>query len=93
MSIAVGWLLSVSLSVSDVLFMLVIRAVAVGWQLLVALLVDVVLFRMYFVGALSAFDVRLLLVSMVSAWLWLVRWLGNVGLFALVVVSVAVGWL
>ena len=29
--IAVGWLLSVSLSVSDVLFMLVIRAVAVGW--------------------------------------------------------------
>ena len=32
MSIAVGWLLSVSLSVSDVLFMLVSRAVAVGWQ-------------------------------------------------------------
>ena len=45
-SIAVGWLLSDSLSVSDVLFMLVIRAVAVGWQLYVALLVDVVLFRM-----------------------------------------------
>ena len=49
------------------------------------------LFRMYSVGELSAFDVRLLLVSMVGAWLWLVRWLGNVGLFALVVVSVAVG--
>ena len=32
-SIAVGWLLSVSLSVSDVLFMLVVRAVAVGWKL------------------------------------------------------------
>ena len=46
MSIAVGWLLSGSLSVSDVLFMLVIRAVAVGWQLYVALLVHVVLFRM-----------------------------------------------
>ena len=61
--------------------------------MLVALLVDVVLFRMYFVGALSAFDVRLLLVSMGGVWLWLVRWLGNVGLFALVVVSVAVGWL
>ena len=44
MSIAVGWLLSGSLSVSDVPFMLVIRAVAVGWQLYVALLVDVVLF-------------------------------------------------
>ena len=58
-----------------------------------ALLVDVVLFRMYMVGALSAFDVRLLLVSMVGVWLWLVRWLGNVGLLALVVVSVAVGWL
>ena len=58
-----------------------------------ALLVGVVLFRMYSVGALSAFDVRLLLVSMVGAWLWLVRWLGNVGLFALVVVSVAMWWL
>ena len=58
-----------------------------------ALLVDVVLFSMYFVGALSAFDVWLLLVSMVGAWLWLVRWPGNVGLFALVVGSVAVGWL
>ena len=32
-SIAVGWLLSVSLSVSDVLFMLVIGAIAVGWQM------------------------------------------------------------
>ena len=32
-SIVVGWLLSVSLSVSDVLFMLVIRAVAMGWQM------------------------------------------------------------
>ena len=73
--------------------MLVIRAVAVGWQLYVALLVDVVLFRMYFVGSLSAFDVLLLLVSMVGAWVWLVRWLENVGLFALVVRSVAVGWL
>ena len=48
---------------------------------------------MYFVGSLSAFDVLLLLVSMVGAWMWLVRWLGNVGLFALVVVSVAVGQL
>ena len=93
MSITVGWLLSVSLSVSDVLFMVVIRAVAVGWQVWVALLVDVVLLGMYFVGSLSAFDVLLLLVSMVGAWVWLVRWLGNVGLFALVVRSVAVGWL
>ena len=93
MSVAVGWLLSGSLSVSDVLFMLVIRAVAVGWQLYVALLVDVVLFGMYFVGSLSAFDVLLLLVLMVGAWMWLVRWLGNVGLFAWVVVSVALGWL
>ena len=42
-------------------------------------------------GSLSAFDVLLLLVSMVGAWMWLVRWLGNVGLFALVVVSVALG--
>ena len=54
---AVGWLLSVSLPLSDVLFMLVIRAVAVGWQLYVALLVGVVLFRMYFVGSLSVFGV------------------------------------
>ena len=88
MSIAVGWLLSVSLSVSDVLFMLVIRAVAVGWQLYVALLVDVVLFGMYVVGLLSVFDVLLLLVLMVGAWMWLVQRLGNVGLFALGVVSV-----
>ena len=48
---------------------------------------------MYFVGSLSAYDVLLLLVSMVGVWLWLVRWLGKVGLFALVVRSVAVGWL
>ena len=34
-----GWLLSVSLSVDDVLFKLVIRAGAVGWQLEVALMV------------------------------------------------------
>ena len=67
MSIAVGWLLSVSLSVSDVLFMLVFRAVAVGWQLYVAMLVDVVLFRRYFVGSLSVIDMLLLLVSMVGA--------------------------
>ena len=93
MSIAVGWLYSVSLSVSDVLFMLVIRAVAVGWQLYVALLVDVVLFGMYVVGLLSVLDVLLLLVLMVGAWMWLVRWLGNVGLFALVVVSVVMGQL
>ena len=93
MSIAVGWLLSGSLSVSDVPFMLVIRAVAVGWLLYVALLVDVVLFGMYVVGLLSVFDVLLLLVLMVGAWMWLVRWLGNFELFALVVVSVAMGQL
>ena len=59
--------MSVSLSVSDVLFMLVFRAVAVGWQLYVAMLVDVVLFRRYFVGSLSVIDMLLLLVSMVGA--------------------------
>ena len=73
--------------------MLVIRAVAVGRQLYVALLVDVVLFGMYVVGLLSVFDVLLLLVLMVGAWMWLVRWLGNVGLFALGVVSVVMGQL
>ena len=46
MHIAVEWLLLVSLSVNDVLFRLVIRAVAVGWQLWVALMVVVVLFGM-----------------------------------------------
>ena len=40
MHIAVGWLLSVSLSVDGVLFKLVIRVVAVGWQLWLALMVD-----------------------------------------------------
>ena len=93
MAIAVGWRLLVSLSVSDVLFMLVIRAVAVGWRLYVALLVGIMLFGMYFVGSLAVFDVLLLLVLMVGVWMWLVRWLGNVGLFALVIVSVAVGQL
>ena len=44
--IADGWLLSVSLSVDDVLFKLVIRAGAGGWQLEVALMVDFVLFGM-----------------------------------------------
>ena len=69
MTIAVGWLLSVSLSVSDVLFMLVIRTVAVGWQLYVALLVGVVLFRMelvvvslLFSGGLFKLDRRLVAV-------------------------------
>ena len=38
---AVGWLLSVSFSVDDVLFKLVIREGAVGWQLEVSLMVDV----------------------------------------------------
>ena len=41
--IADGWLLSVSLSVDDVLFKLLIRAGAVGCQLEVALMVDVML--------------------------------------------------
>jgi len=45
------------------------------------------------VDSLSAFDVLLLLVLMVGAWMWLVRWLGNVGLFALGVVSVVMGQL
>ena len=44
--IADGRLLSVSLSVDNVLFKLVIRAVAAGWQSWVAVMVDVVLLRM-----------------------------------------------
>ena len=52
-----------------------------------------VLFRMDFVGSLLTVDVLLLLVSMVGAWVWLLWWLGKVGLFALVNRSVAVGWL
>ena len=56
-----------SLSVDGVLFKLVIRAVAVGWQLYVALMVDVVLLERELVGSLSAFDVLLLLVSMIGA--------------------------
>ena len=44
--IADGRLLSVSLSVDNVLFKLVIRAVAAGWQSLVDVMVDVVLLRM-----------------------------------------------
>ena len=39
-SIAVGWLLLVSLSVIDVLLKLVIIAVAKGWQLWLSLMVD-----------------------------------------------------
>ena len=54
-----------------------IVSIAVGW-----LLVD----------SLSVFDVLLMLVSMIGAWMLLVRWLENVGLFMLVVRSVAVGW-
>ena len=44
--IADEWLLSVSLSVDGVLFVLVIRAVAVGWQLWITLVVGVMLFGM-----------------------------------------------
>ena len=54
-----------------------IVSIAVGW-----LLVD----------SLSVFDVLFMLVSMIGAWMLLVQWLGNVGLFMLVVRSVAVGW-
>ena len=50
---------------------------AVGWLLL---------------GLLLGFDVLFMLVSMVGVWMLLVRWLGSVGLFTLVVRSVAVGW-
>ena len=49
------------------------------------------LFGLYFVGSLSAFDVLLLLVSMVGAWMWLVWSLGNVRLFALAVIPAPVG--
>ena len=52
-------------------------SIAVGWLLL---------------DSLSVFDVLLMLVSMMGAWVLLVRWLGNIGLFMLVVRSVAVGW-
>ena len=55
-----------------------IVSIAVGWLLLVLLSVN---------------DVLFMLVSMIGAWMMLlVRWLGNVGLFMLVVRSVAVGW-
>ena len=54
-----------------------IVSIAVGWLLL---------------DSLSVFDVLFMLVSMIGAWMLLVRWLGNVGLFILVVRSVAVGW-
>ena len=54
-----------------------IVSIAVGWLVLELLL---------------GFDVLFMLVSMVGAWMLLVRWLGNVGLFMLVVRSVAVGW-
>ena len=57
--IADGWLLSVSLSVDDVLFKLVIRAGAVGWQLEGALMVDVVLFGMELVVVLLMVGGRL----------------------------------
>ena len=69
MSIAVGWLLSVSLSLGDVLFKLVIRAVAVGWQLWISLMVGVVLFgvelvvvSLMFSGGLFKLDRRLVAV-------------------------------
>ena len=52
-------------------------SIAVGW-----LLSD----------SLSVFNVLCMLVSMIGAWRLLVRWLGNVGLFMLVVRSAAVGW-
>ena len=42
--------------------------------------------------SLSMFDVLFMVVSMVGAWMVLVGWLGNVGLFMLVVRSVAVEW-
>ena len=90
--IADGWLLSVSLSVDDVLFKLVNIAVAVGWQLWVVLMVDIMSFGMELVGSLSVFDVLFVLVVMNGACVLLVRWSGNVGLCRLVDSSVAVWW-
>ena len=52
-------------------------SIAVGWLLL---------------DSLSVLNVLFMLVSMIGAWVLLVQWLGNVGLFMLVVRSVAVGW-
>ena len=54
-----------------------IVSIAVGWLLL---------------NTLSVCDVLFMLVSMIGAWMLLVRWLGGVGLFTLLVRSVAVGW-
>ena len=79
-----GWLLSVSLSVDDVLFKLVIRAGAVGWQLEVALMVDVVLFRLAFVVVSLMVSVGLCKSEFRSVdvrWRW---WL-SCGMLALVV--------
>ena len=53
-----------------------IVSITVGWLLL---------------DSLSMFDVLFMVVSIVGAWMLLVGWLGNVGLFMLVVRSVAVG--
>ena len=71
--IADGWLLSVSLSVDDVLFKLVNIAVAVGWQLQVVLMVDIMSFGMELVGALSVFDVLFVLVMVNDACVLVVR--------------------
>ena len=54
-----------------------IVSISVGWLLL---------------DSLSVFNVLFMLVSMIGAWVLLMGWLGNVGLFMLVVRSVAVGW-
>ena len=70
--IADGWLLSVSLSVDDVLLKLVNIAIAVGWQVWVVLMVDIMSFGRELVGSLSVFDVLFVLVLMNDACVLLV---------------------
>ena len=72
MRISDGWLLSVSLSVDDVLFKLVNIAIAVGWQVWVVLMVDIMSFGRELVGSLPVFDVLFVLVLMNDACVLLV---------------------
>ena len=81
--IADGWLLVVSLSVNDVLFMLVFELVALGWQLQVVSMVDDWLLVVAWLGNVVLFKLKFELVA-VGWHLW-ISWMVVGVLLSLVV--------
>ena len=81
--IADGWLLLVSLSVNDVLFMLVFELVVLEWQLWVVLMVDEWLLVVAWLGTVVLFKLEFGLVAV--GWQLWISWMVRGVLLSLVV--------